>query len=157
MDPLTSFRHGLKQVMPRYNTGIWLHDLPVAWENVLGRGSVPPQALALQAGYQDYSPLLEKCGFIEMIPQPEVPPRTIVRMFDPVPKIEQLARQLRAENCSRYEHVGVNRIVSEICRQLNVPSFDWFAVPVLSVPLLQQLTELEANIYNFISTFLSTR
>ena len=157
MDPFTTFRLGLKQVLQHYSTGIWLQDLGVAWANVLGRSSAPLQTLVLQAGYQDHIPLVEKCGFCQMIPQPGMPPRTILRLSDPLPKVEQLARQLRADSILRYEHVSVSKIVSDICQQLKVSSFDWFAMPMSSVPTLQQLTELEAKVYNFASTFLSIR
>ena len=160
MDPLSTFstfRLGLKQVLQHYSTGIWLQDLGVAWANVLGHTSVPLQTVALQAGYQDHILLVEKCGFCQMIPQVGMPPRTILRLLDPQPKVEQLARQLRADSVLRYEHISVSKIVSDICQQLKVPSFDWFAMPMSSVPTLQQLTELEAKVYNFASTFLSIR
>ncbi|DBA85049.1 TPA: hypothetical protein ACH3X2_005780 [Trebouxia sp. C0005] len=157
MDALNTFRLGLRQVLQHYNTGIWLQDLGVAWANVLGRTSVPLQTVVLQAGYQDHIPLVEKCGFCQMIPQPGMPPRTILRSLDPLPEVEQLARQLRADSVLRYEHVSVSKIVSDICQKFNVPSFDWFSISMSSVPTLQQLTELEAKVYNFTSTFLSTR
>lgn len=153
-----SLRQAVKQLIQRYPTGIWLNDFSVAWSTVYGQSSSQLQTALLQAGYHDDIELVKSCsGFCQITYAPEAPQRAIVRYADPLPKVEQLARQLRAESCARYEHVSCGQIVSAICRHFNVPAFEWFCVPASTIPTLQQLIDIEAKVYNFASAFLEAR
>ena len=157
MELANSLRQGVKKVVQHYETGIWLDDLGVAWSNVhnVQPGHLP--TVLLKAGFQDYLALVKTCAFCQLVLQPEYPQRYIVRYADPGPRVEQMARQLRVDACSRYEYVSVSTIVSEICQRFKVATFDWFGMDVASIPCLQQLMDLEAKVYNFTSAFVSLR
>ncbi len=157
MELSNSLRQQVKKVMQHYATGIWLDDLPVAWSNVHGRPAVQLQTAMSQAGFPDHLTLVKSCAFCQITVQPEYAHRPIVRYSDPGPKVDQMARQLRADMCQRHEHVTSSDIFSQICRRFGVPTFDCFDMPVASVPSLHQLVEVEAKVYNFTSAYVAAR
>ena len=158
MDRPSVLRHGVKKILQHYDVGIWLDDFPVAWVNVNGRTSQQLQSDILQAGYQDYNALLQDCnGFCQIIVQPEMPHRPIVRYSDPLPKVEAIAQQLRAACHKRGDYVSAPDIVVEICHQFKLTSFDRLCVNIADVPTLKQLTELESKAYSYVSAFIGIR
>ena len=158
MDRASGLRHGVKKILQHYAVGIWLDDFPVAWTNVNGHTRQQLQADMLQAGYQDYSALLQDCNvFCQVTVQPEMPHRPIVRYSDPIPKIEVVAQQLRAARHKRYNYVSAPDIISELCRHFKVPGFGHFCVNIGDIPTLKQLTDLETKVYSYSSAFIGTR
>ena len=157
MDFVFALRQATRKVLEQYER-VWLEEFPVAWSNVYGQTHAELQAAALRAGFKDYVDLLRNCStFCQFEMLPEQAQRPLVRYTDPAVKVELLAKQLRAEICQRYEHVSVSDIMDEISRRFGVSTFDQLDVPISAVNTLQELTELEATVYNYISAFVGIR
>ncbi|KAL3160999.1 hypothetical protein ABBQ38_009386 [Trebouxia sp. C0009 RCD-2024] len=158
MDRASGLRQGVRKILQHYAVGIWLDDFPVAWTNVNGHTRQQLQADMLQAGYQDYSALLQDCNaFCQITVQPEMPHRPIARYSDPVPKVEVVAQQLRAARHKGYKYVCVPDIISEICHHFKVPGFGHFCMKIADIPTLKQLTDLETKVHSYSSAFIGTR
>lgn len=157
MDFVFALRQATKKVLEQYER-VWLEEFPVAWSNTYGQSHAQLQAAALKAGFKDYVDLLRNCSsFCQFEMLPEQAQRPLVRYTDPTAKVELLAAQLREESCQRYEHVSVSDIMDEISRRFSVSSFAQLDVPISAIKTLQELTELEATTYNYISAFVGIR
>ena len=157
MELASSLRQGVKAVVQRYETGVWLDEFAVAWEIVHRQSRLQRQAACLQAGYPDALALVKSCAFCQVSVQPEAPHRPMVRYEDPVPKLEGLARHLRAEACDRYEHASASEVTFELCRQSKVSSLDHFCVALSAIPTLHQLTDLNNKISDFAAAYVGAR
>ena len=156
MDLANSLRQEVKSVLRQYPTGVWLHELAIAWGIVHRQPRVQFQAACLQAGFPDPVALVKSCAFCQVTVQAEAN-RPMVKYDDPIPKLEGLARQLRLDICSRYEHAAVSDIVFEVCRHFKVPSLNYFCVVISSVPTLQQVAELNAKVSDFAAAYVGAR
>ena len=158
MDRASVLRTGVKRILQHYTIGIWLDDFPTAWTNINGHSAQQLHADVLQAGYKDYSALLQDChGFSQITVLPEMPHRPIVRYSEPVSKVEAVAQRLRADGHKRFAYVCAPDLITEICRNFKVPGFGHFAVNIADIPTLKQLTELETKVYSYTSAFIGTR
>ena len=157
MDFIFALRQATRKVLEKHER-VWLDEFPVAWSNAYEQSHADLQAAALRAGFRDYVDLLRNCStFCQFEILPEQGQRPMVRYINPAVKVEILAKDLRTETCERYEHVSVGEIMEEISRRFGVTSFDQLDVPISAVKTLQELTELDATVYNYISAFVGIR
>lgn len=157
MEYANSLRHGLKAVAKHYPTGVWLDELHLAWEIVHHQSQLQFQAACMQAGYPDPVALVGSCACCPVTVQPNIPNRPMIRYENPLPKLEGLARQLRADACSRYEHVAVTDLVFELCRHFKVPNLDSFCESTSTIPTLHNVAELNGQISEFAAAFVGAR
>ena len=157
MEFVLALRQATKTVLQKFER-IWLEEFPVAWNRVYGQSHAQLQAAALQAGFKDYVDLLRNCStFCQFETLPEQAQRPLVRYIDPTSKVEVLAFQLRDEACQRFEHVSLSDVLHEISHRFGVNSFEELDVPISAIPTLQQLSDLEAKVYNYLSAFIGIR